>query len=76
MKPLTKTQKETLDYLKEYIKVAGYAPTINQIGNHFKISDSSVHDRLRRLEEKGYITKEKNQPRSIQINEEKIQSNS
>jgi site-specific DNA-methyltransferase (adenine-specific) len=65
---LTKRQKQILDYIKEYIKKNDYAPTLEEIKKHFRLSSiSTVHQHLENLETKGYLIKSENQPRSIQL---------
>jgi len=65
---LTKRQKQILDYIKEYIKKNDYAPTLEEIKKHFRLSSlSTVHQHLENLEAKGYLIRLENQPRSIQL---------
>lgn len=63
---LTKRQKEILDYIKIFNEINGYAPSLVDIKNHFRLSAiSTVHEHIQNLKEKGYIQKEMNQARSI-----------
>ena len=34
---LTKRQMEVLDFINDFLKDHGYAPTIREIGDHFKL---------------------------------------
>jgi len=69
---LTKRQKQIFDYTKEYIKENDYAPTLEEIKRHFKLSSiSTVHQHIETLKVKGYLTKLENQPRSIELNKKK-----
>lgn len=69
MQPLTKTQKETLDFLIVFIEKNKYSPSIFEIKKRFKLkSVSSAFFRIEQLVEKNYIKKEKNIARSITIN--------
>ena len=53
---LTVRQKEIYDYVLRTIREKGYAPSIPEIGRHFKIaSTNGVSDHLKALEKKGYI---------------------
>src|SRR5215831_16062833 len=53
---LTVRQKEIYDFLLRTIREKGYAPSIPEIGRHFKIaSTNGVSDHLKALEKKGYI---------------------
>ena len=65
----TKRQKQILDYITSYIKEKDYAPSLEEIKKHFKLSSAStVHQHVKALKEKGYLKKIENQPRSIEIN--------
>ena len=57
---LTKRQKELVDYLDSYISKAGYAPTLEEIGQHFGLSSlATIHKHLTNLERKGMIRRNK-----------------
>ena len=63
---LTKRQKEVLDFVKSYKKKEGYAPSLEDIKKHLKLSSvSTAHYHVKRLQEEGYLQKEYNQARSI-----------
>ena len=56
MLPLTKRQREILDYLNEFIQQHGYAPSLEEIGRRFGLSSlATVHKHLTNLQEKGFI---------------------
>ena len=38
MQPLTKRQREILDYLRDFIQQQGYAPSLEEIGRRFGLS--------------------------------------
>lgn len=66
--PLTKRQKEILDFLRNYIQDNGVSPSLQEIKDTFKLSAiSTVHEHLQNLRKKGYITKDINQARGITI---------
>lgn len=67
MRKLSEKLKETLDYIKDYIKSNGFPPTLRDIGKHFGIYTKAALDRLRRLEMKGYIKRQEGIARSISI---------
>ena len=51
---LTRRQKELLDYLDDYIREHGFAPTLEETGRHFGLSSlATVHKHLTNLERKG-----------------------
>src|SRR5439155_6968595 len=53
---MTKRQKQVLDYLREYIDQHGYAPTLEEIGRHFRLASlATVHKHLRNLQRKRLI---------------------
>lgn len=69
---LTKRQKQILDYIKKFIKENDYAPTIEEIKRHFRLSSlATVHKHIENLRTKGELRKVENQPRSIQLNNNK-----
>jgi len=70
--PLTSKQQEIYDYIKEYVIDRGYPPTVRDIGSAVNLSSpASVHSQLEKLENKGYIIRDKTKPRAIEIVEDK-----
>jgi len=66
--PLTKRQKEILDYIGGFIVEQGYAPSFEEIAESFGYSSlATVHEHLSNLERKGYIRKSYNESRSIEL---------
>jgi repressor LexA len=66
--PLTKRQKEILDFLQEYLEENGYAPSFEEIAQRFDYSSlATVHEHLENLRQKGYIRKSYNASRSIEL---------
>jgi repressor LexA len=66
--PLTKRQKEILDYIESFIGDRGYAPSFEEIAEWFGYSSlATVHEHLSNLERKGYIRKSYNESRSIEL---------
>src|SRR5207245_8834774 len=56
MLPLTKRQREILDYLNEFIQQHGYAPSLEEIGRRFGLSSlATVHKHLTNLQETAFI---------------------
>lgn len=65
---LPKKKQKILQFLKDYIKEHGYAPTLTAITKEFKLSSlATVHEHLQFLENNGFIIRDKNQPRDITI---------
>jgi repressor LexA len=68
VQPLTKRQREILDYLRDFIQQHGYAPSLEEIGRRFGLSSlATVHKHLTNLEEKGCIRRSWNRSRSVEL---------
>ena len=65
---LTGKQEGILNIIKNYINNEKISPTVREIGRIAGLaSTSTVHNYLKILEEKGYIHKSENCPRSIRL---------
>jgi repressor LexA len=68
VQPLTKRQREILDYLNEFIQQHGYAPSLEEVGKRFNLSSlATVHKHLTNLQEKGFIRRAWNRSRSVEL---------
>ena len=68
MQPLTKRQREILDYLNDFIQQHGYAPSLEEIGRRFGLSSlATVHKHLTNLQDKGFIKRAWNRSRSVEL---------
>jgi repressor LexA len=66
--PLTKRQREILNYLTAYSDQNGYAPSFEEIAEQFSYNSlATVHEHLSNLERKGYIKRSYNESRAIEI---------
>ncbi|HVT38117.1 MAG TPA: transcriptional repressor LexA [Gemmatimonadaceae bacterium] len=66
--PLTKRQRQILDYLTSYGSQHGYAPSFEEIAGYFNYNSlATVHEHLSNLERKGYIKRSYNESRAIEI---------
>ena len=66
--PVTPRQRQVYDYISRYIEANGYAPTISDIGQHFKLSSpATVHHVLTGLEREGLIRRIPNVSRGIEL---------
>ncbi len=66
--PLTKRQKEILDFLERFLEDNGYPPSFEEIAQHFGYTSlATVHEHLENLRLKGYIRKSYNASRSIEL---------
>jgi repressor LexA len=71
---LTRRQKQILDYVTRHIEKKGYAPTIEEIGDHFGLSSlATVHKHLTNLQQKGLIRRESNRSRALELVETSVQ---
>jgi len=65
---LTRRQKEILDFLDRHITRKGYAPTIEEIGEHFGLSSlATVHKHLSNLQAKGLVKRDWNRSRALEL---------
>ncbi len=65
---LTKRQREILDYVESFLEAKGYSPSFEEIAEYFGYrSLATVHEHLSNLESKGYIRKNYNESRSIEL---------
>jgi repressor LexA len=68
MLPLTKRQREILDFLNDFIQQHGYAPSLEEIGKRFNLSSlATVHKHLTNLQDKGFIKRAWNRSRSVEL---------
>ena len=52
---LTDRQRTVLDFIREFIAVKGYPPTLREIGRHFEIRIHAVRGHLLSLQRKGFV---------------------
>lgn len=65
---LTKRQKEILDFIAAHIDRKGYAPTLEEIGDHFGLSSpATVYKHVEQLVEKGHLRKAPHQGRGLHL---------
>jgi repressor LexA len=68
---LTERQKAILEFIEDFQRRKGIAPTHREICEHFGYSSyGTVYKHLKLLEQKGYLTRDWNQKRGIQLVEE------
>jgi repressor LexA len=66
--PLTKRQKQILDFLELFLTEYGYPPSYEEIARNFGYTSlATVHEHLENLRQKGYIRKSYNASRSIEL---------
>ena len=65
---VTKKQKQVLDFIFDYQERKGYAPSLDEIRKKFKLASvSTAHFHISKLRDLGYLTKEDNKSRSIDV---------
>jgi repressor LexA len=65
---LTKRQKEILDFVRKFIDREGYSPSMEEIAGHFQFASlNSVFKHLGSLETRGYLRRDPNRARSIEL---------
>ncbi|SEP88198.1 repressor LexA [Lachnospiraceae bacterium RM5] len=65
---LSSKQEEILNYIKECLLNKGYPPTVREICQAVNLkSTASVQSHLNKIEEKGYIIRDKTKSRTIEI---------
>ncbi|MEG0994877.1 MAG: transcriptional repressor LexA [Bacilli bacterium] len=68
MEKLTKKQEEILIVIKEFMAKHGYPPTVREIGKIMNLSSSATtFFHMSKLEEKGYLRKDKEKNRAIEL---------
>jgi repressor LexA len=66
--PVTRRQREILDFIAGHLDAKGYAPSFEEIAHQFGFhSLATVHEHLTNLERKGYIRRSHNESRAIEI---------
>lgn len=67
---ITKRQKQVLDFIKSFRDKKVYSPSLDEIKHHFGLASvSTAHHHVKSLEEMGYLKKQENSPRSIDLYE-------
>lgn len=65
---LTKKQKRVFDFIRTYSQKNSVAPSHEDMRKYLKLSSvSTVNHYMKILQDKGYINREKNTPRSVEI---------
>lgn len=63
---ITKKQQQVLNFITNYQKRKGYAPSLEEICKKLKIASvSTAHFHVSKLRDSGYLEKEENKPRAI-----------
>jgi repressor LexA len=66
--PLTPRQRKVLEVIRDWVDRFGYPPSVREIGDAVGLtSTSSVHHQLRALERKGYLRRDPNRTRAVDV---------
>lgn len=67
MTNITKKQKKVFDFINNYRAENGISPTIEEIRKRLRLKAvSTIHEHIKTLQDKGYLSKSENSPRSIE----------
>jgi repressor LexA len=65
---LTKKQRQILDFVESFVVDNGYSPSYEEIAENFDYSSlATVHEHLTNLETKGFLRKNYNKSRSLEV---------
>lgn len=65
---LTRRQRQVLDVIRGFIERNGYSPSLEEIGSELGLSSvATVHKHVSHLVDKGFVRREWNQNRSIEM---------
>jgi repressor LexA len=65
---LTKKQRQILDFVESFVHSNGYSPSYEEIAGAFDYSSlATVHEHLSNLETKGFLRKNYNKSRSLEV---------
>jgi repressor LexA len=66
--PLTRRQKEVLDFIGGFIEDNGYSPSFEEVASGLRLASlATVHKHIRTLEAKNYLRRGHNQSRSLEV---------
>lgn len=65
---LTKRQHEIYEYVRGFMDEHGYAPSLEEIAEHFGLSSvATVHEHLENLQTKGMLRRDPNRSRAVEL---------
>ncbi|HEU4425150.1 MAG TPA: transcriptional repressor LexA [Pilimelia sp.] len=65
---LTARQRRILEFIRDWVEQYGYPPSVREIGEAVGlVSPSSVAYQLKELERKGYLRRDPNRPRAVDV---------
>lgn len=66
---LTPKQLRLLQFVRDFRRSHGYAPTMQELADEFGVSKVTVFEHLSALEKKGYLARSRHKARSLQLSE-------
>jgi DNA-binding MarR family transcriptional regulator len=63
----TPRQGQFLAFIYYYTKLNGIPPAETDMGRYFRVSPPAIHEMVKTLERRGYITREPGMPRTIRL---------
>jgi repressor LexA len=65
---ITRRQRQVLDFITNFIRENGYSPSFEEIGHGLGLSSlATVHKHISNLDQKGYLKRDYNRSRSIDV---------
>jgi repressor LexA len=65
---LTKKQRHLLNFIEDFIRMNGYAPSYEEMAEHFGLrSKATVYEHIQALEDKGYLRVRQGRARSLEV---------
>src|SRR5512146_2418973 len=65
---ITRRQRQVLDFITSFIRENGYSPSFEEIGHGLGLSSlATVHKHISNLDQKGYLKRDYNRSRSIDV---------
>jgi len=64
---MTNREREIFDFIKGFIKIKGYSPTVREICKALFITVNTVHNHIMNLKDKGFIQHTERVARSIVV---------
>jgi DNA-binding MarR family transcriptional regulator len=69
---LTERQFVVLKFIWDYVNINHFQPDLGDIGTALRISKSAVHDFVKALERKGWVSRHAWAPRAIRLSPEAV----
>src|SRR5512139_3797677 len=64
---LTPKQLRVLTFIRDFSQARGYAPTMQEVADEFRVSKVTVFEHIGALQQKGYLKHARHRARSLQL---------